>query len=329
MWPYETPVSLRRSLIQKCLCSRATATVSKYLREIKLFFKFQKNENRSLDIPANLIDVTLYLSYLLDKGNVSSVSMAYSALKWVHCLLPTNSNPLDASICSNLVEAEKRRRPSPIKKKEPASPQLLIDLVNRYACSNATLKDLRLATMCTLSYVCLLRSEELLCIKGSDITVFPDHINIKIPRSKTDIYRQGQETVIHKSDKTTCPYHLLLRYLNLANINLSSSVDYIFRNVVYKKKSKRYILGKRKISYTSYREWFKQALKSLGYDPKLYGLHSFRSGGATTIARNLKDCPSLERLLKIHGRWRSDTVKDMYIKEHLEQRISIAKSTGL
>ncbi|MEM9400705.1 MAG: hypothetical protein AAF984_10905 [Verrucomicrobiota bacterium] len=290
--------------------------------------KYQAAQKRPSSLPATLMDVSTYLAHILDQHKVSAVSMAHAALKWVHNLLPMSSNPLDAALCTTLVEAEKRRRPGPIQKKEPASPELLASIVSSYAHEGASLKDLRFATMCVLSFVGLFRSAELLSIKACDITVHSNYIIIKIPESKTDIYRRGQEVIIHKSAKSTCPYTLLLRYLDCANINLSSVV-HIFRNVVYLKSLNKYVLGNRNLSYTTYLDYFKQCLKKLGYDPKLYGLHSFRSGGATTIVKNLKECPSLERLLKIHGRWKSDTAKDMYIKEQLDQRINVSSSTGL
>ena len=124
----------------------------------------------------------------------------------IHSILPIDNNPLDASICKNLVEAEKRSRPGPIKKKEPATLELVTSIVDSYAHEGATLKDLRFATMCVISFVCLLRSDELINIKASDIIVHSDYIVIKIPRSKTNVYRNGQEVFLHKSAKTTCPY---------------------------------------------------------------------------------------------------------------------------
>ena len=48
------------------------------------------------------------------------------------------------------------------------------------------------------------------------------------------------------------------------------------------------------MSYTRFRENYKECLKELGYDEKLYGLHSFRAGGATTIAKSLT-APNKER----------------------------------
>ena len=65
--------------------------------------------------------------------------------------------------------------------------------------------------------------------------------------------------------------------------------------------------------YSTFRENFKECLKGLGYDEKLYGLHSFRAGVATTIAKNLI-APTKERLLKLHGRWKTDICKNMYVK---------------
>ena len=64
-------------------------------------------------------------------------------------------------------------------------------------------------------------------------------------------------------------------------------------------------------------------LKSLGYDPNRYGLHSFRAGGATAAA----NAPGLnDRLFKRHGRWKSESAKDSYVKE---RRLEVSKKKGL
>ena len=46
-------------------------------------------------------------------------------------------------------------------------------------------------------------------------------------------------------------------------------------------------------------------------DPSVYGNHSFRSGGATTAANSGVD----ERVFQRHGRWKSVSAKDGYVKE--------------
>jgi len=61
-----------------------------------------------------------------------------------------------------------------------------------------------------------------------------------LPESKTDVYREGQDVFIHKSGNFTCPYRLLLRYLDSANITISMSPEVLFRNVVFLKSVGKY-----------------------------------------------------------------------------------------
>ena len=51
-------------------------------------------------------------------------------------------------------------------------------------------------------------------------------------------------------------------------------------------------------------------LKDLGYDPKKYGLHSLRYGSATALISNTASKAVSERLLKLHGRWKTDEAKE-------------------
>ena len=51
---------------------------------------------------------------------------------------------------------------------------------------------------------------------------------------------------------------------------------------------------------------------------------SLRSGGITSAVR--KSSNSIpERLLKILGRWKSDSAKDIYVEESLENRLQVTK----
>ena len=54
----------------------------------------------------------------------------------------------------------------------------------------------------------------------------------------------------------------------------------------------------------------------------IYGLHSLRSGGITSAVRNSSNSIP-ERLLKIHGRWKSDSAKDMYVEENMCPKICL------
>ena len=64
------------------------------------------------------------------------------------------------------------------------------------------------------------------------------------------------------------------------------------------------------ISYTRVRELVLQKLAALGLDPKQFGLHSLRSGGASAAA----NAGVPDRLFKRHGRWRSENAKELFSK---------------
>ena len=63
-------------------------------------------------------------------------------------------------------------------------------------------------------------------------------------------------------------------------------------------------------------------------NPDDYGLHSLRSGGITSLVHNSSNSVS-ERFLKLHGRWKTDAAKDMYVEESLNNRLRVTKFLGL
>ena len=96
-------------LILDCFRSRATSTVSRYMRESRRFINFQKSKGSSVNLPAEVTNLVLFLSSLLHKNTKSATQVAYAALRWVHGILPIKRNPLDSMICKNLIEAKKGR----------------------------------------------------------------------------------------------------------------------------------------------------------------------------------------------------------------------------
>ena len=121
-----------------------------------------------------------------------------------------------------------------------------------------------------------------------------------MPRSKTDVYREGNYVYISASESQYCPVSVLRKYMNLAGIHDNSNLP-LFRPLVFHKSNSSYTLRDGKMSYSSCREILRDSLKQLGYNPDDYGLHSLRSGGITSVVRNSCN-PVSERLLKVHGR---------------------------
>ena len=177
-----------------------------------------------------------------------------------------------------------------------------------------------------LCYARFLRYNELAHIKANNLQLFSSHVEVVIESSKTDIYRQGNTIVIARTNSEFCPVAILEKYLKQANISLSSD-EFIFRSLYYLKSKNIHILSKtdKPLSYTTAREFLLNALSDVGLDKKKFGLHSLRSGGAYQTAHNRIP----ERLLKSHGRWKSDISKDGYIKESLNNKLSVSQNLDL
>ena len=142
----------------------------------------------------------------------------------------------------------------------------------------------------------------------------------------TDVYREGNYVYISKLDSNYCPVAVLCRYIKAASIDLSSQLP-LLRPLTKKKSG--YTLRNDKLSCTRWREIFKAALKDLGYDPKDYGLHSLRSGGATSVISNDVSRNVSEKSLRLHGRWKSDEAMDMYVLEPQCNRLGVTNYLGL
>lgn len=139
-------------------------------------------------------------------------------------------------------------------------------------------------------------------------------------------YREWNKVYSEKLFSRYCPVALLERNILMAEVDLNSNLP-LFRPLRLFKSSDTYKLYGSKLSYTRCREVFKNRLQDLGLDYKLYGLHSLRSGGATSVVSNSTNLS--ERLLQLHGRWKSDCAKDMYVLEDVIKRLEITDNLGL
>ena len=109
----------------------------------------------------------------------------------------------------------------------------------------------------------------------------------------------------------------------MAKIDLTSNAK-LFRGIVSAKEGER-LRANGGLSYSRLREILLAKIGQMGWDPKLFGMHSLRAGGATAAA----NAGVPDRLFKRHGRWKSETAKDGYVKDSLESRLSVSKSLGV
>ena len=120
-----------------------------------------------------------------------------------------------------------------------------------------------------------------------------------IESSKTDQFRDGAWVTIARTGTKTCPVAMTDRYIKLANIT-GSPDQHLFRGIVRTKNGVK-LRSQGGLSYSRMRGLLLEKLAQVGLDPKKYGLHSLRAGGASAAANT--GVP--DRLFKHHGHWRS------------------------
>ena len=148
-------------------------------------------------------------------------------------------------------------------------------------------------------------------------------MSLFIESSKTDVYRDGHWLVISRTFTKLCPVKNLELYLQLAQFTDSDS--YLFQNVTKCKDKYSFRNENKPMSYMRMREIFIDAFTPFVENVKSYGLHSLRSGGASSAANfGIQD-----RLFKRHGRWKSETAKDGYVKDSLSERLTVSQNLGL
>ncbi len=112
-------------------------------------------------------------------------------------------------------------------------------------------------------------------------------------------------------------------YIHLGNAPLESE-EHLFRALVKTMHGER--LGETADCYTrELRELMLQKLADLGVEVSRYGLHSLRAGGATAAANS--GVP--DRMFKWHGRWKSGTAKDGYVKDSMTTRLEVTKIVAM
>ncbi|XP_071171021.1 uncharacterized protein [Mytilus edulis] len=275
--------------------------------------------------PANSTTVCLYIGSLIQQGvGVSVLESNFYSIKWYHDI-NFKYNPCSDKLLSNILEGGRRILSKPINKKEPITTDILKLIVSRYG-SEHDLSNLRVCLLCLLGFSGFLRYSELAKIKRNNIVFYDTHVEITIDKSKTDIYRRGNTVIIARTGNETCPVKWLKIYLKLAGLE-SDSDYFIFRSLSFLKSQGVYKLSKNNtsLSYTRAREILLKALEDIGLDKSKFGLHSLRSGGATSAANNGVS----DRLLKAHGRWSSDQSKDGYIKDNLHRQLVVSLNLGI
>ena len=306
------------------LASRAPGTVDGYQRAFNRWKLFATQILQARHFPVSPTDFALYIQYLVDHTNsASTINAAFYAVNWAHKLAGLDS-PTEHPTVLLIKEGAVRMcsQNSNSNRKEP------LELVHLKVLASQTnfedLLQLRSLVMYVLSFSGFLRSAEMLELRRNDIIFQSDHIEINIVKSKTDQLREGKTLVIAETGGELCPVKLLQSYFAKAEIS-DKSKEFIFRPISSSRKQKKLVSSDRHISYSTYRESFKASFKGIVPDISKYSTHSTRSGGATVAANS----GVKERIFQRHGRWKTKTAKDLYVKDSMPTRIDVSKNLGL
>lgn len=319
-----TLTNLSKELQSTVLLSKTPSTKKAYS---SCFHKYKQwcDHFKFEYLPKDESHIALYLmSVLQQAGSFSRVLHVFSAITWGYKLAGVNKPPF--IIVNQLMESAKRQLSKPPLQKDPITPEILEGFVNKYCENNASLIDLRDVSMFLIGYAGFLRFNEIVNIRRSDIEIHDTHLTVNIRKSKTDVYNKGSSVLIAKTGKKTCPVLHVCRYLNSAAIPVNSNM-FIFRAVTYFKKLNVYHLRSqdRPMCYTRVRECLFSKLSGLGLDPTKFGTHGLRAGGlSSSVAKGVDHA-----LSKKHGRWKSDSSKDLYIRQSVDQRLQVSKNLGI
>ena len=185
------------------LHSRADSTAKKYWGAFRRWKSWAAQHHLPV-LPAKVAHVALYLQHIGETAqSKSAAEEACNALSWIHSTAGLVS-PVGSLLVKAILQGLQRMLAKPVQKKAPATARMLEQMVDD-ARQSGSLADMRLTTACLVAFAGFLRFSELIELRTTDISLRADAMVLKIPRSKGDQLRKGDEVIIARSGKATCP----------------------------------------------------------------------------------------------------------------------------
>ena len=304
------------------LSGKADSTTKKYIGAFWKWKLWAEARQEVPSFPAQEAHVVLYMQHLGQSvQSKAAIEEVVNALSWLHQaagLTSISSLPLVQAALAG----HRRMLALPKVRKEPVTAEMLKSMVDA-AGPEPSLSEVRLLAVCLLAFAGFLRCDELLKLECADVVFNVEGLVLCIRSSKTDQFREGASLVVARTGTCTCPVEMMERYFRMGHLSMGSH-DRVFRAVVHTKEGER-LHKAGGLSYSKLRELLLERIALLGMDPRLFGMHSLRAGGATAAA----NAGVPDRLFKRHGRWKSELAKDGYVKDSVVKRLSVSKSLGI
>jgi integrase len=313
--------------------SRADSTMRRY-QPLWIKFKHYCHKMGVESLPANPLHVAMFLAAVMrnavEKGfSYNVVKQTSAAIFSMHRLMGVTNGVTDHPLVANVRNCAQRILGfrTGAHRKEPVplglcvlTVERLLRLPSRYS--------VQVATFIMVCFAGLLRHDDAARIEISGVTFTDRYMTVHVPGRKNDQFRHGSVLHIATGSTMACPVTLTRKLIQLSKSSgplLFKQFDGLrnknFDRVSFNRSSGwSYDQAKRVVLM----ELAKTAGMSAASFTDIFGLHSFRSGGASMAADHGVD----PTILQAHGGWRNAASMQVYIKRPVDALLTSTLHLG-
>ena len=270
-------------------------------------------------MPIDTDNASKFLVFLRERGySKFYIKLGLVALKWANSFFP-RAESLNEPFLDRIIASANRNIISSKNQKVPLTKSMVASILNLK--NNASLSEVRDSLIPALSFSLLLRNDELRHLSCAHIEKREEGMIFRIVSSKTDVFRKGKSLYLADSNDSKSLVSLLLKYMSLGEIPLGSN-NFLFGEIRKNSSNdKEYVDGTSKLSYSQCLSIIRSKVALLGLNSNLFGTHSARSGGATTLATKVTPFE-----LMLSGRWADARSLRNYVEVSDKRRFEISEN---
>ena len=296
------------------LASRAQSTITVYSHAFREFQAFAKRNHFS-SLPSEPFHVVLFLEHKKLSGvGPSTLAQSLQGIAWWHKFM-NYPNPADASICKLFLDGARRLAPPPVCRTIPATRNMLVQL-QTVALQSGRVVEYRTFFMALLSYAGCLRFAETVALRFADISERDYGLDLFLLSSKTDQHKHGHTVHVASSTTSLSPSACYRTFLSKLPPDYVCPSAFLFANYQTKKP----------VSRDCSVRLVRSMLRSQNCaEADRVTMHSFRIGCATTLVETGLDSVNV----RAHGRWRTNTSFDRYVRPSIQHRLEASRALAL
>ena len=296
--------------------SIAESTSRSYAVGWNAFKSFANRYGLTIDLPLDQWSLCLFIAYQIDRVTYNTIKVYLNGIRHFHAQLGYELKFKDMVLFNQLQKAYKRlKSDATATKKLPVTTALLNKLCPLLDWSSHD--DRLFYTICCVGTYGLLRANEFIndekpLLWNSLIEISDSAFSLRFSSSKTASLRNGFTVQFFKNNSPSCPWFMLVKMLTKYYPFQLDPKSPIFRRTDGSLAKKAWVISK-----------LQKLLETLGFPAHLYTGHSFRKGGATSLA----DAGVSDHLIKSMGRWHSWSYQ-LYIAPSLQSIREAAREMG-